>query len=208
MSDFFDATLQFPTVIFTVLVVVSFGVWIISTVLGFGLDTLDIDFDGDVDADTPGLGGFLEFFGLAAAPLVFTLSLSSLFGWFISLALMEVIGSRTTWAMVSLGIIVFAVALVAGMFIAGFVAKPFAPLFVTTEAQKRADFIGRMCVVRTERVTETFGQAETTDSEGAALLVQVRAAEPNDFRHGTQAIIFALDDDAEVYRITVETDLS
>lgn len=208
MSDFLDSVTQFPTVIFTVLAVVSFGLWIITTVLGFGFDALDIDIDGDVDGDTPGIGGFLDFFGLAAAPLVLTLSLSSLFGWAISMMLMEAVGSRTSWTMVLLGIVVFLVSLVAGLFIAGFAARPLAPLFVTAEAQKRADFVGRTCVVRTEKVTENFGQAEVRDVEGTDLLVQVRAAVPNDFRSGTEAIIFALDDEAEVYRITSDPDLT
>ena len=107
MSDFIDAITQFPTVIFTVLAVVSFGLWIITTVLGFGFDALDVDIDSDVDGDTPGIGGFLDFFGLAAAPLVLTLSLSSIFGWAVSMLLMEAIGSRTSGTMVLLGIVVF-----------------------------------------------------------------------------------------------------
>lgn len=208
MSDFIDAITQFPTVIFTVLVVVSFGFWIITTVLGFGLDALDIDIDGDLDGEAGGIGGFLQLFGLGAAPLVFTLSLTSLFGWIVSVSLMEAIGSRTSWALVVFGLIVFTIALLAGLFLAGLVARPLAPLFVTAEAQKRADFVGRTCVVRTEKVTDTFGQAEVRDGEGSDLLVQVRSAEPNDFTHGSEAIIYALDDEAEVYRITSDPDLT
>ena len=121
---------------------------------------------------------------------------------------MEIIGSRTTWVLASLGLIVFVVSLLVGLVLAGFLAKPLAPLFVAEPAQKRADFVGRMCVVRTQKVTSSFGQAEVTDKEGATLLVQVRCDEPNDFGAGDEAIIFALDDDAEVFQITRDQDLA
>ena len=206
MSDFLDSITQFPTVIFTVLLVVSFGFWLVSTILGFGLDTLDLD--ADVDGEAGGIGAFLGIFGLAAAPIVFTLSLSSLFGWLISAALVELLGDRSTWAALSFGFLILIAAFLAGLYIAGLVAKPLAPLFVSEPAQKRADFIGRTCIVRTEKVTDEFGQAEVRDAEGTDLLVQVRAPVPNDFVHGSEAIIFSLDDEAEVYRITADPDLT
>ena len=208
MSDFFDAIVAWPTVVFTVLLAVSFGFWIVSTLLGFGIDSLDLDADGDLDGDTGSLGSFLDVFGLAGVPIVITLTLASLFGWLISLTLMELIGSRTTWLLASLGLIVFAVAFLGGLILAGFLAKPLAPLFVAEPAQKRADFVGRICVIRTEKVTDSFGQAEVTDKEGATLLVQVRCDEPNDFGSGDEAIIFALDDEAEAFQITREPDLA
>ncbi|MEM9520096.1 MAG: hypothetical protein AAGA37_12300 [Actinomycetota bacterium] len=207
MSDFFDAIVAWPTVVFTVLVGVSFGFWLVSTLIGFGLDTLDLDADGDLDADSGSFGSFLDVFGLAGVPIVFTLSIASLFAWITSLVIMEIIGSRTTWVLVALGAIVFVGSLLVGLLLAGLVAKPLAPLFVTEPAQKRADFVGRTCVVRTEKVTDAFGQAEVTDSEGATLLVQVRCDEPNDFGSGDEAIIFALDDEAETFQITREPDL-
>lgn len=207
MSDFLDAIVAWPTVVFTVLVGVSFGFWIVSTVLGFGLDSLDIDVDGDVDGDSGSFGSFLDVFGLAGVPIVITLSLASLIGWFTSLVIMEIIGSRTTWVLASLGLVVFVVSLLVGLVLAGFLAKPLAPLFVSVPAQKRADFVGRTCVVRTQKVTSSFGQAEVTDAEGATLLVQVRCDEPNDFGAGDEAIIFALDDEAEAFQITRDPDL-
>ena len=208
MADFLDAIVEFPTVVFTVLAGASLTFWIVSTLLGAGFDAVDDVFETDTDVDGEGGGIFadvLAFFGLASLPLIVSLTISSLFAWLISLTLMTIIGARTTWVIVAVGIIVLFVATIAALWITSLFAKPLARIFVSEPAQKRADFIGRECVVRTEKVTADFGQAEVTDTEGATLLVQVRCDTANDLTYGSEGVLWALDDeggDAGVYQIT------
>lgn len=208
MADFLEAIVEFPTVIFTVLAGVSLTLWIVTTAFGVGFDALDglTDVDADIDTDSSGpLANALGFLGLASMPLIVSLTLASIFGWLISLILMTIVGSPTTLAFIALGIIVFAVALVGALFITAMLAKPLSRFFVEEPPPRRADFVGRTCVIRTERVTADFGQAEVTDAEGAALLVQVRCEQANDLRHGDEAVIWSLDDEIGVFQITPST---
>ena len=203
MSDFFNAITSFPTVIFTVLLLISFGFWIVSTVLGFGMDALEIDAGGDTDAGRfTNLNGFLGAFGLAGVPIVIVTTLASLFGWLISLVGMELIGARNSVIMFAGGLITFFVAMIGGMFIAGLAAKPIAPLLVPDIAQNRLDFVGKAGVVRTQKVTATFGQAEVTDQEGATVLVQIRERDDNTLGYGDTVLLIDFDDHIEAYRVT------
>lgn len=202
VSDFLDAIVEFPTVIFTVIAAASLSFWVISTLLGAGFDLGDADSDvGDASGDGL-LGGFLSFLGLASLPLIVSSAIVSVIAWFTSLLLMQIIGSRTTWVLASLGIIVFFVSFAVAAFIAAQLARPLSKIFVPGEPQRRADFVGRPCVVRTEKVTDVFGQAEVVDTEGATLLIQVRCKKANNLRHGDVAIIWSLDDEAATFQVT------
>ena len=202
MSDFLDAIVAFPTVIFTVVAAASLSFWVITTLLGAGFDLGDADSDlGDADGDGL-LGGFLSFLGLASLPLIVSLAFVSIIGWFTSLVLMEIVGSRTTWLLASLGVIVFFAAFMFAVFVTAQLARPLSKIFVPGEPQRRADFVGRPCVIRTERVSDVFGQAEVVDQEGATLLVQVRCKKANELHHGDVAIIWSLDDDAGTFQVT------
>ena len=205
MADFLDAIVEFPTIIFTVIAGTSLTLWIVTTAFGVGFDALDgvTDVDADIDHDGGGfLANALGFLGLASIPLTISLTLSSIFAWLISLTLMAAIGSRTTWVLVSIGIIVFFAATIGALFITAAIAKPLSRFFVAEPPPRRADFVGKPCVVRTDRVTADFGQAEVADAEGATLLIQVRCDEANELRHGDEAVIWSLDDEIGVFQIT------
>ena len=207
MADFLDAIVEFPTIIFTVIAGTSLTLWIVTTAFGVGFDALDglTDIDVDVDADAEGggvLAGALGFLGLASLPITVSLTLSSIFAWLISLTLMTAVGSRTTWVLISIGVVVFFVAAIAALAITAALAKPLARVFVTEPPPRRGDFVGKACIVRTERVTADFGQAEVVDAEGATLLLQVRCDEANELGHGDEAVIWSLDDEVGVFQIT------
>jgi len=63
----------------------------------------------------------------------------------------------------------------------------------------RADFVGLTCVIRTSRVTRTFGQAEVHARDGSSAIVQVRQAGTDELRAGTVALLFDVDPEGDFF---------
>ena len=92
MDPFYQNISSFPTLIYTILLVVCVIYWA-GAVLGLvDLDILDLDFDGfdasggDVGADSPHstpdvLAGLLLRFGLVGVPVTISVSILVLIGW-------------------------------------------------------------------------------------------------------------------------------
>jgi hypothetical protein len=188
MGGFFEAVLSFPAVIFTPLLIVVIGYWLLVVVGG-------ADPDGDAES-----GGSLGFLGFGGVPAPVALSLLIAFAWFAALAGGELLGG-VPGALVVVGALVVA-----------WVVTRFAVLllrrFLPTGAEpSRADFVGLTCVVRTGRVTATFGQAEVHAPDGSSAVVQVRQAGNDELRAGTVAVLYDFDADGEFFWI-VPTDVA
>ncbi len=206
----------YPTVIFTTVLLVSAGYWILSVLLGFesGGGDLDLDLGGDVagdvgadagdigsDAGGDGAGssngflvGILQAFDLHLMPVALVLTVISLVGFLVSalgtLALTSAGGSTATLV----GLALTLASLLAGMFIAGKIAIVLAPVFVPEPHIRRADLIGRICTIRTGSVSTLFGQAEAVDSVSGSHIIQVRCQTPNRLGAGSQALIVSVDE--------------
>ncbi|GGQ44287.1 DUF1449 family protein [Couchioplanes azureus] len=184
MGGFFEAVLSFPTVVLTPLLVVVIGYWLVVIVGG-------ADPEGDGGGED---AGFLGFLGLSGVPASVVLSLLIVFAWFVTLAGAELFGA-----------IPAALVLVAAVVVAWLVTrlsvlliKRFLP--AGTEPS-RADFVGLTCIVRTGRVTRTFGQAEVRAPDGSSAIVQVRQAGDDELRAGTVALLYDVDPDGEFFWI-------
>lgn len=171
---------------------------------GLDLDGGDADLDG---GDTDGgegsgpIGTLWAALGLAQVPLAVSLSMVVVVAWFVSLAgnvLLDSMGASGI-SLVLLGLLVALVACTVGLVVASQLVRPIAKAFTTTPAERRSALVGRACVVRTNSITDSFGQAEVTDPQGATMLVQVRAAVPNNFSYGADALIHTYDATTEVY---------
>jgi hypothetical protein len=189
MSGFFEAVLSFPAVVFTPVLIVVIGYWLVVIVLGADLDT-----DGD------GTGGFLGFLGLGGVPAAVVLSLLVAFAWFASLAGGELFGGLP-------GAVVLAAAVLVAWVLTRLGVLVLKRLLPTGVEPSRTDFVGRTCVVRTGRVTSTFGQAEVHSDDGSSAIVQVRQTGADDLRAGTVALLYDFDADGEFFWI-VPTDLA
>ena len=183
MGGFFEAVLSFPTVVFTPLLVVVIGYWLVVVVGG-----------ADPEGEGGGEGGFFGFLGLGGVPASVVISLLVVFAWFAALA-----GSHL------LGAIPAALVLVAAVAVAWVVARLAVLVirrFLPAGAEpSRADFVGLTCVVRTARVTRTFGQAEVHAPDGSSAIVQVRQAGNDDLRAGTVAVLYDVDPDGDFFWI-------
>ncbi|GAA4243306.1 hypothetical protein [Dactylosporangium darangshiense] len=178
MGDFLDAVLEFPTVLFTFLLVVVIAYWLVVLFGGADADGLDV-----VDV------------GLSGVPVAVGLSVVVLVGWFVSLAGATLVDGAL------LGVVVLVVALVVAWLAARLLVVPLRRLFPATSGDSRTAFVGRTCVIRTGTVTEAFGQAEVTAADGSSAIVQVRQTGADTFTAGSTAVIYEYDRDGEFFWI-------
>lgn len=221
MSEVLDIAFSLPTIIFTISTIFFFGFWMVTTLLGAGVDALDdfdfdldadvdVDADFDVESDSSGglLRGALEFLGITGMPILLALNLLSLFAWMVCMIFMLFAGDVGGGAAFAVGVLGFVGSFLAGGYITGRLAQRFSHVFVPTLALRRRELVGRACVITTEKVTTDFGQAEVRDAEGGSLIVQVRCAKDNDLGSGDRALIFDLDADAGVFQISPDRSLA
>ncbi|HEU5470772.1 MAG TPA: hypothetical protein VFV67_08965 [Actinophytocola sp.] len=184
MSEFVGAALAFPAVIFTFLLVVVVGYWVL--VLVGGADTDVLDGDG-------GFGGL----GLGGVPATVALSVLVTLAWFVSVAgvvLLDGVLLRT--------VVVLPVALVVGLVGTRLLVLPLRGWFAEGKQESRMDFVGRTCVIRTGSVGTDFGQAEVTAADGSSAVVQVRQSGGEALTSGAEAMIYDYDADGEFFWVS------
>ncbi|GHF51666.1 hypothetical protein GCM10018790_31940 [Kitasatospora xanthocidica] len=141
-------------------------------------------------------GGVPDALGLGGVPVTVAVSLLVAIAWFVSLA-----GTVLTSGAPARGG-VFAVALVAAWAGTRVLVKPLRRLFPEDRPITRGDFVGRVCVIRTGRVTADFGQAEVTAEDGSTATVQVRTPTPEpELKAGRTALIYDYDADGEHFLV-------
>lgn len=191
MTGFVGTALSFPTVLFSFLLLVVVGYWLLVLT-----GVLDLGDDLDVDG-VPGLAGL----GLGGVPATVAFSLLVAVAWFVSLAgaaLLDGLGLGTAARIVvSVGVLV--VALVCSWLVTRLVVVPLARLFPTGTESSRHAFVGRLCTIRTGRVTADFGQAEVTAADGSSAVVQVRQPGAEPLRAGSSALIYDYDVEGEFF---------
>lgn len=167
MTEFLGAVLAFPTVLFSFLLVVVAGYWIIALTGLFDLE--------DNDA---------SWLGLAGVPAGITLSLLIALAWLLSL-----IGGRLVSG-IALQLVVLILATAIAWSAARLLVIPLRRLYPDAPQPSRADFVGRHCVIRTGQATTDFGQAEVTAADGSSAVIQVRTTGDDRLSRGDNALIF------------------
>jgi hypothetical protein len=200
MSGFFAATVSFPAVLFSFMLVVVVLYWLL-VLVGADFDLLDSDADG--------AGGMINTLGLGGVPLMVALSMWITLSWLLAMIGTIVLGALAVAGVVGLllGIGVLLVAVLGGLLVTRLVVVPIRRAVPRAVEPTRGDFVGRTCVIRTGRVSETFGQAEITSDDGSSAIIQVRRpAEMSDrgpLRAGSEALIFDYDPDKEIFWVDV-----
>jgi hypothetical protein len=198
MGEFVDAALGFPAVLFSFMLVVVAGYWLLVLVGGADTDAMDGDGDdGDGDGSLAGLG-------LGGVPVTIALSVLITLAWFVSLVGTVVLG-RTglgTAITVVLGVAVLLVALIVGLLGTRVLVLPLRRLFADGPEASRMDFVGRVCVIRTGSVGPDFGQAEVTAVDGSSAIVQVRQTGEQALTSGSSALIYDYDADGEFFWVS------
>src|SRR5690606_2943422 len=77
------------------------------------------------------------------------------------------------------------------------VTRPLAPLFRTTPGRGHADLVGKIVVVKTQKVDARFGQGTLDDG----LLLSVRCEDAEALKRGDRALILGWDEEKEAFEV-------
>jgi len=211
MQSFVANITSFPTVIFTAFlgaVVLYWGLIIMGLVDVEGLQS-DIDVDIDVDADPSAIGGLtglLASLGLSGVPLSLVASLLILFSWlfcyFIAGYLLPLLPDGLWQSLAGAAALVISFILAIPLTVR--LIRPIKGMFVVHHARNNESLVGSRCEIKTQSVSEHFGQALVEDG-GAGMIVAVRAKTPNSLKKGDHAIIIDYNQKDEIYQVMPET---
>lgn len=217
MQAVLEASLAFPTVIFTVLLgfVLLYAALVIAgaldldfldSVLGLdsfeGLDSVDGAMDaadgaaevGDDVGDAGVLAGIMAALGIAGIPITVWGSVLVLFSWALCMVGMQLAASAIPQG--AAGYLVAAVigfvSFLVGGFVASRVVRPLRKVYVTEKAPRRSSLVGRRCTVLSARVDATSGRGEIDDG-GSGFIAEIRCDRENEMTRGSIAVVFDYD---------------
>jgi len=214
MDPFYQNISSFPTVIYTVLLVVCLLYWLVAILGLIDLDFLHLDHLGHADSldDTTSvdtLGGLMLRFGLYGVPLIVTISFVSLFGWFFCYLIVHYLFGIVPdglWRYVAGGP-VFVLTFYVSILISAQLIKPLRPLFKKAEQDTVKQILGQVAIVRTSRVDNNFGEAMLEDG-GAGLILKVRTIGDEVFQKGDSVVLLEYLDEKNIYRVISEEDFN
>ena len=225
-----DASVQFPTVIFTIGLLVALVYWLF-VILG----ALDIDLLGGTDdvsgalkgageAVTGGVkgaaeaavdghgdaghahdvgGGLWAWLGLASVPVTVSMSVVLLLTWAGSILAMQYGPHGLGTALL---IVLAAAVILVALPLAGFLVRPLRPVFEVKVGKSNKDYVGSTCTITTGHVDNGFGQA--TIEEGATVLViPVRCDRAGVLGRGAKALVIDFDPVRHAYIVEPVADL-
>ncbi|MCE9573188.1 MAG: hypothetical protein K8W52_08530 [Deltaproteobacteria bacterium] len=225
-----DASLRFPTVIFSIGLGIALVYWLFVL-----LGALDIDLFGhgdiggghdvaigghdvgigdaaeagkavghDGDIDGAGGGGIWHLLGLGSVPFTISVSFIFLACWCASLLGMSYVdaalGTNPWWPVLVLPLVVLV-----GLPLAGLAVRPLRGVFALREGKSNKDYVGATCTITTGSVDDGFGQA-TIEDGGTVLVIPVRCDRPV-LARGHKALIIDFDTVRHVYVVEPVVDM-
>lgn len=202
MMTFIDVMLTFPTILYTVLLIVVILFWS-SAIFGLAdIDILDADIEVDTETSSSALASWLTKFKLDDIPFTITLSLIILFSWILGFLGVYFIYPYLSpvWVQAAIGFWLLILAPILSTMIVSPMLQPIRPLFKKQVAQNAESLIGKVAIVRSGKVTADFGEG-TLDDGAAGLILRIRKAEPNDIERGHRVVLQAYDATDHSYTI-------
>ena len=234
MSELVEASLQFPTVVFTIVLGIVLVYWLFVLIGALDIDLLG---GGDVDVDlsgaakgvgevlTGGAKGGAEalhghadgdidgdvdgngggvWHGLGLGDVPVTISVSLI-------TMLSWCGSLLVMHYIASGAgwqraIVLVVAITIALPIAALLVRPLAPVFAVREGKSNADYIGHACTITTGSVDDKFGQA-TIEDGGTVLQISVRCDRAGKLARGDKALIIDFDGERQAYVVEPSGDM-
>jgi hypothetical protein len=236
LNELVVASLQFPTVVFTIALGIVIVYWLFVLLGALDIDLLGGDVDVDVSGAAKGVGDVLtggakggaEAFhaggdaggdlggdadgDLDGGGLWHVLGLGDV-PVTISVSLITLLAwVGSLLAMHALGIggwltlVVLVVAVVVALPIAALLVRPLAPVFAVQEGKTNAEYVGCVCTITTGRVDDRFGQAMVEDG-GTVLEIAVRCDRPGQLTRGDRALIIEFDRERQTYIVEPSNDV-
>lgn len=161
------------------------------------------DVHGHVDADGahghPGVASeIFKFFHIGEVPLMIVISIAVLCMWTGSMLGNHYINPNHN-LLIAGGM--FVPNLLLGLFVSKLVTTPLKPLFrviSSEEGQAAENLVGKRCIVRSEEVTSSYGQAEV-ETDAAPNVINVRAGRRGPLGKGDEAVILEYDPEKNTY---------
>jgi hypothetical protein len=205
MENFLSIAFSFPTLIFTVLLIIVSGYWMLTIMGLFDIDLLDMEIDFDYGGEVGpvgGMSGVMIALGLVGIPITIILSFIILFAWLgtylASLYVLSYFDAGLWFWAGAFAAIIVSVVMAIPMTIA--MTKPMRRFFNISYATKSNDLIGEICQVITSEVSDIFGEAEL-HKEGDHYIFQVRAKQGNLIKKGDDIVLIEYDHEQHLYHI-------
>ncbi|MBX3712944.1 MAG: hypothetical protein KF800_13365 [Lysobacter sp.] len=209
MDVFLKVVTSFPTVVYSVLLLVMLVHWLMTMLGVLEIDAIDgllpdeIGLDGGDGAHHGGLGGLLLKFGLHGIPVMVVFTIIAIVGWsFCFFVELHVLGTMPDGvATTLLGVATMVGGLLLSIPVARIVLAPVRRLMRRYEPVTQRPLLGRYAEVRSPEITQTHGTAWVEDG-GAGLILQVRADLPGRFVRGDRVVLIEYLDAQNAYRVT------
>lgn len=183
--------------------------WILALLGTVDHDSIEIDFESDLDHDPAVVGGvgrgmfasFLKFVNATEIPLTIIVTFISLCMWLTTMVAFYVLNPEVAWWK-ALG--VWVLCFVVSSIITAVVTRPLTPIF---KALKRGEddeepIVGCEGEVVTAHLTNEFGQVRVFRARGAAALINCKLIESKeDLSKGDRVIVTRRDHERGVYLV-------
>ncbi len=220
MDPFYQNIASFPTAMFTFVLAICVLYWLFAVLGVVDIDVLDID-GLDIDGAEADLGtgsetstanalaGVMLKFGLYGVPVTIIISFLSLFGWLVSYYGVHFLSALIPSGMLRFlfGVLVLISAFWVAVLITAVIIKLLRPLFQKVEQQTIKRVLGQTAVVRTLKVTDSFGEAVLNDG-GAGLILKVRTSNDQVFAKGDKVVLLEYLEASNVYRVISEQEFN
>ncbi|MCE0558250.1 MULTISPECIES: OB-fold-containig protein [unclassified Motilimonas] len=199
MSMFFNLAFSLPTAIYTGFVILFTLYWLATMIGMTEIEMLDID----VDDSFLDMTGILAKLKLDGVPATIALSLLFYFSWIVSMIMQN---QMNQWelpllAQLGVGLAVMLISLLLGDLIACQCVKPLRKVFRDQEVLSKKDLVGQTAVIRSNTVTDTFGEANFNNG-AAGIIIKIRAQQPNQLNRGDTVLLVEYQAEQDIYHVT------
>lgn len=211
MDALLAISLAFPTLAFTIVLVVCLLYWLTAATGLIEFDGLDgllgLDLDLGLDADPSGLAAILARLGLGGVPVMLVITVLAYFSWTGSyLVQWLVLGALPAGAIRLLGgLATLVLAPVPAAGVTAVVLRPLRRWLIRMRPPPTTSLLGRVVVIRTATVDPGHGMADLDDG-GAGLILQVRSDGPG-LQRGDRAVLLGYESSTNTWQVAPEGDL-
>lgn len=217
MDPFYQNIASFPTIVFTILLLVVVFYWAVAMLGLIEIDVLDFDLT-ETELNSPdkvainnvdALAGLMLKFGLTGVPVTIIISILALISWFICYFLVHFSQALMINSVIgfAINIVIFLLSLISAALLTGLLIKPLKPMFKQVEQSTIKKIIGQVATVKTSKVDNNFGEVNLEDG-GAGLVLKVRTTGDQQYLKGEKVVILEYIESESAYRVISEKEFN
>ena len=199
MQTFLDIALSFPTVIFSVLLTVAVGYWLLTLIGLLDSDLLDLP-NSAGEGELGGFSGFLLKFGLDGFPIALVITGIAFFAWlacyFLDYFWLHELSGLLRLA---LGAGALVLLILIALPLTGLALYPLKSLFANTAGPEAFSFLMREAIVRSPTLGAALGEVDLDD--GGAGLILKACSESDTFARGDRVVLVQYLPEHNAYRV-------